>query len=270
VSGRLKIGEVHALLRDDFATIELSKIRYYEEKGLVRPARSRKGYRLYSDRDVACLREAIRLAQEEFVPLRVVRQRLIEQGLLDEEAAVAQPRRAANETASNIVAIRVPAAAPTTSDVVAAPHAVTAMPDDVAVPSDMTVGNFGATSTRLSEGELLGASGLNSTQLRELVTYGYLCPRMVAGRIIFDECDLIIAKRYRALAIRGVDIRHLQPLKRIVERQVNLLSDLTSPLRQHGEQKGVNVIDEVRRVHDEIAALRSALLTRALQEHFGH
>jgi hypothetical protein len=31
---------------------------------------------------VACLREAIRLAQEEFVPLRVVRLRLIEQGLL--------------------------------------------------------------------------------------------------------------------------------------------------------------------------------------------
>jgi DNA-binding transcriptional MerR regulator len=81
--GVMRIGEVHAELRKVFPTVELSKIRYYEDKGLVQPSRSRKGYRLYSERDVECLREAIRLAQEEFVPLRVVRLRLIEQGLLD-------------------------------------------------------------------------------------------------------------------------------------------------------------------------------------------
>ena len=81
--GVMRIGEVHAELRKVFPNVELSKIRYYEDKGLVQPSRSRKGYRLYSERDVECLREAIRLAQEEFVPLRVVRLRLIEQGLLD-------------------------------------------------------------------------------------------------------------------------------------------------------------------------------------------
>ncbi len=269
-NARLKIGEVHAMLREEFSTIELSKIRYYEEKGLVRPARSRKGYRLYSDRDVACLREAIRLAQEEFVPLRVVRQRLIEQGLLDEESTVSVPRRAANESASNIVAIRVPVAPVSESASTPSPTAATVAYEALATPSEVTVGNFGATSTRLSESEMLGASGLSATQLRELTTYGYLCPREVGGRMIYDECDLIIAKRFCALADRGVDARHLQPLKRIVDRQVDLLSDLTAPLRQHGERRGVNVIDDVRRVHDEIAALRAALLTRALQQHFGH
>jgi hypothetical protein len=33
--GRLRIGEVHTLLRKDYPDIELSKIRYYEDKGLV-------------------------------------------------------------------------------------------------------------------------------------------------------------------------------------------------------------------------------------------
>jgi len=56
----MRIGEVHAQLRKHFPDIELSKIRYYEDKGLVQPSRSRKGYRLYSERDVECLREAIR------------------------------------------------------------------------------------------------------------------------------------------------------------------------------------------------------------------
>jgi len=52
--GVMRIGEVHAELRKVFPTVELSKIRYYEDKGLVQPSRSRKGYRLYSERDVEC------------------------------------------------------------------------------------------------------------------------------------------------------------------------------------------------------------------------
>ena len=34
---KMRIGEVHTLLRADYPDIELSKIRYYEDKGLVQP-----------------------------------------------------------------------------------------------------------------------------------------------------------------------------------------------------------------------------------------
>jgi DNA-binding transcriptional MerR regulator len=105
--GTMRIGEVHAILRRDVPDIELSKIRYYEDKGLVQPTRSRKGYRLYSQRDVDCLREAIRLAHEEFVPLRVVRLRLIEQGLLDDVPVAAESRQVARAT-SNVISVPVP------------------------------------------------------------------------------------------------------------------------------------------------------------------
>ena len=107
--GTMRIGEVHAILRRDVPDIELSKIRYYEDKGLVQPTRSRKGYRLYSQRDVDCLREAIRLAHEEFVPLRVVRLRLIEQGLLDDTPVAAGTRQVARTT-SNVISVPVPVA----------------------------------------------------------------------------------------------------------------------------------------------------------------
>ena len=105
--GVMRIGEVHAQLRKYFPDIELSKIRYYEDKGLVQPSRSRKGYRLYSER------EAIRLAQEEFVPLRVVRLRLIEQGLLKDVPVASNPRHAAREAISNVVSIPAPPSTPT-------------------------------------------------------------------------------------------------------------------------------------------------------------
>src|SRR5580704_6765369 len=106
--GVMRIGEVHAELRKMFPSVELSKIRYYEDKGLVQPSRSRKGYRLYSERDVECLREAIRLAQEEFVPLRVVRLRLIEQGLLDPPTANANGRHVARDATATAISIPAP------------------------------------------------------------------------------------------------------------------------------------------------------------------
>ncbi|MGD1014004.1 MAG: MerR family transcriptional regulator [Acidimicrobiales bacterium] len=111
--GTMRIGEVHAILRRDVPDIELSKIRYYEDKGLVQPTRSRKGYRLYSQRDVDCLREAIRLAHEEFVPLRVVRLRLIEQGLLDDTPVASGTTRQVARTTSNVISVPVPVSEPT-------------------------------------------------------------------------------------------------------------------------------------------------------------
>ena len=111
--GVMRIGEVHAQLRKDFPDVELSKIRYYEDKGLVQPSRSRKGYRLYSERDVDCLREAIRLAQEEFVPLRVVRLRLIEQGLLSAPTVTTNTRQAARDAAPAVISAPAPIPAPT-------------------------------------------------------------------------------------------------------------------------------------------------------------
>src|SRR5665213_2554650 len=111
----MRIGEVHAQLRKFYPDIELSKIRYYEDKGLVEPSRSRKGYRLYSERDVACLREAIRLAQEEFVPLRVVRLRLLEQGLLASANVTPITRQVAREATINVVSTPAPVPAPSVS-----------------------------------------------------------------------------------------------------------------------------------------------------------
>src|ERR1019366_2985106 len=82
------------------------------DKGLVEPGRSRKGYRLYSERDVDCLREAIRLAQEEFVPLRVVRLRLIEQGLLVVSNVTSGARHVAREATVSVVSAPAPVSRP--------------------------------------------------------------------------------------------------------------------------------------------------------------
>jgi DNA-binding transcriptional MerR regulator len=72
----LTIGAVRDLLKTDFPSISISKIRYLEDQGLISPKRTAGRYRLYSPLEVERLRTILRLQRDEFLPLRVIRQEL--------------------------------------------------------------------------------------------------------------------------------------------------------------------------------------------------
>jgi DNA-binding transcriptional MerR regulator len=72
----LTIGTVCGMLKDEFADISISKIRYLEDQGLLAPRRTQGGYRLFSEEDVERLETILRLQRDEFLPLRVIRQEL--------------------------------------------------------------------------------------------------------------------------------------------------------------------------------------------------
>jgi DNA-binding transcriptional MerR regulator len=76
-SGKMHtIGAVCDALRDEFADISISKIRYLEDQGLLHPRRTRGGYRLFSEDDIERLTTILRLQRDEFLPLRVIREEL--------------------------------------------------------------------------------------------------------------------------------------------------------------------------------------------------
>lgn len=261
-SGVLRIGEVHAQLRREFPDIELSKIRYYEEKGLVLPARSRKGYRLYSERDVECLREAIRLAQEEFVPLKVVRLRLIEQGLLRDESPhglSATPRRAAREVATAIVSIPVPTA----------PSTPTRTTLHVVAPEAARDAHVAPVKEFFSAEEMLSVSGITPESFNQLLAIGLIEPQRRSGETLYRAIDLRVCAQARALLERGVDVRLLGALRRVVEREVGIIDDLTAALRQAGSGVSVERVDTVcREIALEVSALRGVLSERAVSDYF--
>ena len=257
----LKIGQVHAMLRRDYPNLELSKIRYYEEMGLVAPARSRKGYRLYSDKDVACLREAIRLADEEFVPLRVIRVRLIEHGLLKDDLRTSgAPRQAARNAQAKVVSLPVPHATSTSgASLVAVPDVTERDDEDDAVTT-------GATSAgHMSANQLLEASGVEPDALNKILALGLLSPVGHAEATTFDSLDVAIVRAAATLLRSGADPRLLGALRRVVERQVGIIDDLTSDLR--GSSSTTAEVASVRRsVAGEVEALRAGLFDRALND----
>lgn len=70
------IGQVLAQLRDEFPDISPSKIRFLEAEGLIRPARAQSGYRRFAAADIERLRYILTAQRDEYLPLRVIRQRL--------------------------------------------------------------------------------------------------------------------------------------------------------------------------------------------------
>ncbi len=72
----LSIGEVLSLLTDDFPDLTITKIRFLESQGLINPERTASGYRKFYDFDIERLRWILRQQRENFLPLKVIKDRL--------------------------------------------------------------------------------------------------------------------------------------------------------------------------------------------------
>lgn len=65
-----------ALLRPDFPDVTISKIRFLESEGLVRPARTASGYRQFTTADVDRLRYILAAQRDRYLPLKVIKEQL--------------------------------------------------------------------------------------------------------------------------------------------------------------------------------------------------
>jgi DNA-binding transcriptional MerR regulator len=105
----LSIGDVLSLLREEFPDVTISKIRFLESQGLVDPERSPSGYRKFYDEDVARLRWVLRKQRDQFLPLKVIRDRLAAAG--DGVPPDDEPLDDEGWQAESVVAALAPAAA---------------------------------------------------------------------------------------------------------------------------------------------------------------
>jgi DNA-binding transcriptional MerR regulator len=76
VRGYLGISEVLAQLRAEFPDISVSKIRFLETEGLIEPARAPSGFRRFDATDVERLRYILTAQRDQYLPLRVIKERL--------------------------------------------------------------------------------------------------------------------------------------------------------------------------------------------------
>src|SRR6476660_4026304 len=88
----VSIGDVLDQLRPEFEDITISKIRFLESQGLIDPERTPSGYRKFYPADIERLRWILREQRENFLPLKVIKDRLDSgEPLSDSEPTVAVP-----------------------------------------------------------------------------------------------------------------------------------------------------------------------------------
>src|SRR5215210_8646665 len=73
----LSIGEVLDSIKTDFPDMSISKIRFLEAAGLIEPDRTSSGYRKFYESDVERLRHILSLQRDHFMPLKVIKERLM-------------------------------------------------------------------------------------------------------------------------------------------------------------------------------------------------
>lgn len=72
------IGETLELIREEFPEVTISKIRFLETQGLIAPERTTNGYRKFYEHDIDRLTFVLRQQREQFLPLKVIKDRITE------------------------------------------------------------------------------------------------------------------------------------------------------------------------------------------------
>lgn len=203
----LTIGAVVEALSQEFPDLSISKVRFLESKGLVKPPRSASGYRRFRDSDVERIRYILTAQRDHFWPLKVIQEALdaLDRGLAPAEVNHGAPRPVVPELP---VADEVPPA-----ELLTEPPA----------------------RLRLTRRELSGASGLAEATIDALAGYGLLAPDQQGH---FDGSAVPIAKAAAALSSYGIEPRHLRSFRTAADREIGLVEQVVSPLRSRGENRG--------------------------------
>ncbi len=193
----MNIGEVLDRLRPDFPGVTIPKIRFLEDKGLIKPERTPAGYRKFAAEDVDRLRYILRMQRDHYLPLKVIGEHLdaIDRGL--------EP--------------------PPIEAVVPTVPKVALAADGLPSAESFTRSD----NLRLSRKELLKIAEVSEELLVELEQFGLIVPRTGTGH--YDTDSLVIAKTARELAEFGFEPRHLRAFKTAADREIGLVEQVVAP-----------------------------------------
>ena len=282
----LSIGEVLGLLLEEFPDVTISKIRFLESQGLIEPERTSSGYRKFFDADIDRLRVILREQRENFLPLRVIRDRL-ETGEIDDSGAIAVPVAAA--PARGIRNVRVEPSldlddatdgiladdrATVTARHPAAQMRAVATPTGAAAPAAGTTPSPTQTPAPgpaevYDRAELCVAADVTSGQLDDLEAFGLVSARGSGGTASYSGSDVAVARVAARFLERGIDARHLRGWRHSAEREVGLFDQRIVPLlRQRNPQARLDATALLSELTDLGAELRAALVTSMVRHHF--
>jgi DNA-binding transcriptional MerR regulator len=189
------IGEVLVAVKTEFPDITISKIRFLEAEGLIEPERTPSGYRKFYAQDLETLKSILRMQRDEYLPLKVIKERLLKQEAdqnveldADGEPVEAQAAEVSDEIAD----------APT--------------------------------GLQMSLEEMSTATGIEKERIKDLESYGIVCSHGPESAIYYDGDDYIVLSIVKDFFRFGVEPRHLTMYKHFEEREAAFFETIVAPM----------------------------------------
>ncbi len=225
----MSIGEVLVTVKTEYPDITISKIRFLEGEGLINPERTPSGYRKFRDDDVARLRRILRMQRDEYLPLKVIKERLEQD---DIEAAAAPDDRPTPEPPPS---------------------------EEMTLPP---------TGLHMSVDELSAATGVDRDRIRELEGFGIICAHGLNGDQYFDGDDFVVLTIVRDLFKYGIEPRHLTMYRHFAEREASFFEQIVLPmLRQRNPDARRAATENLTQMANLSRKLKQALLRVNLRQY---
>jgi DNA-binding transcriptional MerR regulator len=224
------IGEVLVTVKTEFPDITISKIRFLESEGLIEPERTPSGYRKFYDKDVERLRAILRMQRDEYLPLKVIKERLLSQEGGDGESALG-----------------------------ALPASAAEPEEDLAEPP---------TGLQMSIEEMSAATGIDRERIGELESFGLICSHGPESARYYDGDDYVVLAVLKDFLRYGIEPRHLTMYKHFEEREAALFETLVMPqLRQRNPDARRQATSSLGELARASRKLKQALLRRNLRQY---
>ena len=227
------IGEVLVAVKTEFPDITISKIRFLEAEGLIEPERTPSGYRKFYAQDLDKLKSILRMQRDEYLPLKVIKERLLKQ-----EAGQDVELDADGEP------IETPAAE-VSEEIADAP-----------------------TGLQMSLEEMSAATGVERDRIKELESFGIVCSHGPDGAKYYDGDDYIVLSIVKDFFRFGVEPRHLTMYKHFEEREADFFESIVMPqLRQRNPDARRGATASLVELARASRKLKQALLRTNLRQH---
>jgi DNA-binding transcriptional MerR regulator len=224
------IGELLVSVKAEFPDITISKIRFLESEGLIDPERTPSGYRKFYDKDVERLKSILRMQRDEYLPLKVIKERLLDQESIDGQG---------DGMASTSGAVE---------------------PDEELADAP--------TGLQMSIEEMSAATGVERERIKELESFGLVRSHGPESARYYDGEDYIVLSIVKDFFRYGVEPRHLTMYKHFAERESSFFETIVLPqLRQRNPEARRTAATSLTDLARASRKLKQALLRTNLKQH---
>ena len=227
------IGEVLVSVKTEFPDITISKIRFLEAEGLIEPERTPSGYRKFYSHDVERLKSILRMQRDEYLPLKVIKERLLHQDAGVEEGI--------------------------------SPDGEAAKGDDVSPVDEIAEA---PTGLQMSLEEMSTATGIERDKIKELEAFGIISTHGPEGARYYDGDDFIILSIVKDFFRYGIEARHLTMYKHFADRESSFFDQIVAPtLRQKNPDARRTAAQTLANLSATSRKFKQALLRTNLRDH---